>query len=99
MYVFLHPPISFLFKRFLFFCIPMGGATVSIDQAPGSSQGLNHQTKSTHRVTHGCICGRGWPCWTSVEGVALGPEEVRCPSIGECQGGKMGAGGGGGAPS
>ena len=26
-------------------------------------------------------------------GVALGPEGVRCHSLGECQGGKMGVGG------
>jgi hypothetical protein len=40
-----------------------------------------------------CICGRGWPCWTSVGGEALGPEGVQCPSVGECQGGNMGVGG------
>jgi hypothetical protein len=38
---------------------------------------------------------------TSVEGAALGPEGVRCSSVGECQGGRMGVGGwvGKGAPS
>jgi hypothetical protein len=30
---------------------------------------LDHQPKCTHGGTHGSnlICGRGWPCWTSVE--------------------------------
>ena len=76
-------------------CIPMGVATVSTSQIPQSSQGLDHQPKSTHGGIHGScyICGRGWPCWTSVGGLALGPEGVQCPSVGECQGGKMGVGG------
>jgi hypothetical protein len=39
------------------------------------------------------ICGRGWSCWTSVKGVALWLEGVRCPSVGECQGGKARVGG------
>jgi hypothetical protein len=56
----------------------------------GGGWGLDHQAKSTHGGTHGSssICGRGWPCWTSVGGVALGPEGVQCPNVGECQGGK-----------
>jgi hypothetical protein len=29
----------------------------------------------------------------SLRGVALGPEGVQCPSVGECQGGKTGVGG------
>lgn len=32
-------------------------------------------------------------CWTLVGGVALGPEGVVCPSVGECQGGKTEVGG------
>ena len=46
--------------------------------------------KNTPGGTHdsGHICGRGWPCWTSMGGTALGPEGVRCPSVGECQGWK-----------
>jgi hypothetical protein len=52
--------------------------TVSNGQTPWSSQGLDHQPKSTYGGTHGSgpICGRGWPCWTSVGGAALGPEGV-----------------------
>jgi hypothetical protein len=34
-----------------------------------------------------------WPCWTSVGGAALGPENVQCHSVGECQGRKWGVGG------
>ena len=36
-------------------------------------------TEGTHGLTHGAghICGRGWPCWTSVGGEALEPEGVR----------------------
>ena len=69
--------------------------TMSTGQTPlssRSSQGLDHRSKGTHGGTHGSshICGRGWPCWTSVGGEALGPEGVQCPSIGECQGERMG---------
>ena len=63
---------------------------------PPSSWGLDHQPKrSTHGETHGSghICGRGWPCWTSVGGNAFGQERVTCPSVGECQGGKAGGDG------
>jgi hypothetical protein len=41
----------------------------------------------------GHICERRWPCWISVEGEALGPESVQCPSVGECQDGKTRGGG------
>jgi hypothetical protein len=46
-------------------------------------------------MTHGSghICGRGWPCWTSVGGEVLRPKGTQCPSIGECQGRKTGVGG------
>jgi hypothetical protein len=49
----------------------MGGATASTSQ---SSQELDHQLKSTRGGTHGSgsICGRVWPCWTSVRGAVLG---------------------------
>ena len=70
----------------------MEGTTVSTGQTLWSSWGLDHQPKSTHGATHGAgyICGRGWPCWTSVGGEALRPEGVQCPSVGEFQGGRMG---------
>ena len=58
---------------------------------PRSSWGLDHQPKNTHGPGH--LCGREWPCWTSVGGEALGPEGVQCPSVGEYQGGKMEVGG------
>jgi hypothetical protein len=50
---------------------------------PQSSQELNNQPKSTHGGTHGssCICIRGWPCWTSMGGEALGPEMTQCRRI------------------
>jgi hypothetical protein len=72
-------------------CSPMEGATVSTGKTLWSSQGLDHQPKNTHGGTHdsGRICGRGCPWWTSV-GEALGPEGVRCRSVGECQGRKTG---------
>jgi len=43
------------------FCNPVGINTVSMNQTPQRSQGLDHQPKSTHRGTHGstCICSRG----------------------------------------
>jgi hypothetical protein len=46
---------------------------------------------STHGGTY--INGRGWPCWASMGGEALGPVKVQCPSVGECQGGEEGMGG------
>jgi hypothetical protein len=57
--------------------------TISNNQTPQSSQGLDHQPKSTHEGTHGssCICGRGWPYLASMGGEALGPMKVQCPSI------------------
>ena len=57
-----------------------------------SSQGLNHQPKSTHGKTHdsSCICSRGWPSRSSMGGESLGPVKALCPSIGECQGQEVG---------
>jgi hypothetical protein len=77
------------------------GRNISVKQpdsphpTPRSSQWLDHQLKSTHEGTYGSgsICGRRWPCWTSVGGVALGPEGVWCPSVGEYQGWKKGVDG------
>jgi hypothetical protein len=55
---------------------------------------LNHQSKSTHGITHGssCICNRGCPSQSSVGGVGLGPVKALCPSVGEWQGQKAGVG-------
>jgi hypothetical protein len=71
-------------------CSPKEGATMLT--GPWSSQGLDHQPKNTHGGTHGtgCICSRGWPCWTYVGGEALGPEGVQCSSVGKFQGRKIG---------
>jgi hypothetical protein len=52
---------------------PTEGATLSTGQTPLRSRELDHQPKSTHGGTHGSghICGRGWPCWTSLGGCAM----------------------------
>jgi hypothetical protein len=59
---------------------------------PQSSQGLNHQRKSTHGGTHGssCICSRGWPCGTPRRGEALG--HVKDSSVGGSQEREVGVG-------
>jgi hypothetical protein len=84
---------------------PCGGGSNSVNwpdscftlspPTPLSSQGRDHQPKSTHGATNGTghICDRGWPCWTSVGGEALGPVKDRCLSVLECQGRKVGVGG------
>ena len=71
-------------------CSPIKGATVSTSQTPQSSYELDHQSKTTHGRTHTSsdICDRGWPCWTSVGGAALGPEGVPCPSVENARAGK-----------
>jgi hypothetical protein len=43
-------------------------------------------------------CGRRWACWISVGGETLVSEGVQCPSVGECQSGRMGVGGWGEHP-
>jgi hypothetical protein len=65
---------------------------------PQSSQGLNHQGKSTHGGSHDSshICSKGWPCGTSMRGEALGevlPVKAQCPSVGVCQDREAGVGG------
>jgi hypothetical protein len=73
---------------------PLGGTTWT-NLYPQSSQGLNHQPKSTHGGTHGssCICSRGWPSQSSMWGEVLCPGKALCPSVGECQGQEAGVGG------
>ena len=58
---------------------------------PTELPGLNHQPKSTHEgpMAPG---SRGWPCWTSMRGEALGPVKARCTSVGECQDREAGVG-------
>ena len=76
-------------------CSPLERATLSTGQTSRISQGLDHQPKNTHVLTHGAghICGRRWPCWTSVEGETFRYEGVQCFSVGEYQGRRMGVGG------
>jgi hypothetical protein len=64
------------------FCSPVG-------QIPWSSKGLDHLPKNIHGGIYGSghICGRGWPCWTLIGGVPLGPVGVQCLIVGEFQGG------------
>ena len=71
---------------------PIGWTSVWTNQYLQSSEGLNHQPKSTHGETHdsSCICSRGWPCQTSMGGEVLGPVKALCPSVGECQGQEAG---------
>ena len=67
---------------------------------PQNSWGVDQQPKNTHGATHdpGHICGRGWPCWTSVGEEALGPEGVQCPGVGNARAGRQ-EWVGGGSPS
>jgi hypothetical protein len=59
-------------------CNSIGGTTISANQTPQSSQGINHQPKNTYGGTHGssCICSRGWPYLPSMGGEALGSMEA-----------------------
>ena len=45
-------------------CNLLGKTTLSTNQTPLSSQGPNHQSKSTHGGIIGSsyLCSRGWPC-------------------------------------
>jgi hypothetical protein len=78
-------------------CRPMDGAIVSTGQTHTHLEllGIGPTTKEYTWSDHGTghICVRGWPYWILVGGEALGPEGVRCPSAGECQGGRRGVGG------
>jgi hypothetical protein len=55
------------------------------NQYAQSSQTLNHPANSTHGGTHvsNCLCSRGWPSQSSMEGEALGPVKALCP---QCRG-------------
>jgi hypothetical protein len=59
-------------------CNPIGRTTVSINQTPQNSQGLNHQSKSMHGSVHGStyICSRGLPHLESVQREVPGPVEA-----------------------
>ena len=75
-------------------CNHIGRTTISTNPNTQTSQGLNHQPKSTHGGTHGSssMCNRGWPCLASVGGETLGPVKAQCPSVGECQDWETGVG-------
>jgi hypothetical protein len=77
------------------FCSLIGRKTISTNQTTQSSQGLNHQTRSTHRGTYSSnsICGRGWPCQASMGGEALGSIKAWCPSVAKFEVGKAKVGG------
>jgi hypothetical protein len=68
-------------------CRPIGGTIIWTNQYPQSSQGLNHQPKSTHGRTHDSSFkfSRGWPNQISMGGKALGPMKALCPSVVESQ--------------
>ena len=61
------------------------GRTTTTNKIPQSSQGLNHQSKSTYEATHGSryICSREWPCQPSMGREALVPLKARCPNVRE----------------
>jgi hypothetical protein len=60
-----------------------------------SSQGLNHQPKSSHGGTHGSrhICSRGCSLVGHQREERVGPVKVLCPSVGESQDREVGGGG------
>jgi hypothetical protein len=67
-------------------CNSIGRTTISTNENPQSSQGLNHQPKITHGRIPGssCLCSRGQLYLASVGGEALRSVKAWCPSIGEC---------------
>jgi hypothetical protein len=71
---------------------PVGRTTICFNQYLQSSL---HQPNKTHGATNGssCICSRGWPTQSSVEGETLGAVKVLCHSIGEFLSQKAGVGG------
>ena len=66
-------------------CNCVGGTTISNNKTTQSSQGSNHQTKSSHRSTNVCsfIYSRGLPYMASTGGESLGTMKAQYPSIGE----------------
>ena len=63
------------------------GRTLTTNQTFYVSQGLKHQSMSTHEETHdsGCICSRGWHSLASVGGEAFDPVKAHFPSVEEHQ--------------
>ena len=64
-------------------CNPIERTTILTNQTLQISQGINHQPKNTYGVTHdsSLICSRGWPCWASMGGEALGPVKAKYRGI------------------
>jgi hypothetical protein len=58
-------------------CNLIGRTTISTNQIPQSSQGLDHQPKSTHGSSW--ICSRGFPSLALLGGELLGPVESWWP--------------------
>jgi hypothetical protein len=58
-------------------CNPVG-RTISTNGITQSSQGINHQPKSTYEGIYGSryIFNRGWPCLASMRGETFGPVEA-----------------------
>jgi hypothetical protein len=73
-------------------CNPTGRTTISTNQSPQSSQGLNHQPKSTYGGTHNSswMCSRGLPYLVPMGGKPLCP--VEAPRVRECYGTEVGVG-------
>jgi hypothetical protein len=65
-------------------CNPIGRTTVLTKGNTQSSQGLNHQPKSSLGGIHAssCLCSRGLSYLESVGEEALGPVKICCLSIG-----------------
>jgi hypothetical protein len=65
-------------------CNPIGRTMISTNKTPQSSQGLNHQAKSTHGWNRGSsyICSRDGFVGHQWGGEALGPVKAWCPNVG-----------------
>jgi hypothetical protein len=62
-------------------------------QTRGTGERVPPGEKDYMFSTYVRICSRGWPCWSSMGGEALGPVKALCPTVGECQGQEVGVGG------
>jgi hypothetical protein len=82
-------------------CNPKGGTTITTNQTPKGSHGLNHQPRSTRGGTHSSshICSRGWTRGGSMGEEALGPMKARWPNLGEWKAGRGDGWVGGHTPS
>jgi len=77
------------------FCNTIGRTTISTNQTPQNSQGLNYHPNSTRGGKHDSRprYSRGQHCSAPIGEEALGPEKANFPSVGECQGSEVGVGG------